>query len=59
LAFYLVQENKTLIKNGDSIIELGAGQSGLAGFSIGAIRDDLSIIEITDGNSQCVKCKQL
>jgi hypothetical protein len=41
LAFYLVQENKTLIKNGASIIELGAGQSGLAGFAIGAIRDDL------------------
>ncbi len=42
LAFYLIQENQTLIKNGGSLIELGAGQSGLAGFALSAIRDDLS-----------------
>ena len=58
LAYYLIQEHKTLINNGSSIIELGAGQSGLAGFALGTIRDDLSLVEITDGNSQCVKSKE-
>jgi hypothetical protein len=42
MAFYLIQENQTLIKNGSSLIELGAGQSGLAGFALSAIRNDLS-----------------
>jgi hypothetical protein len=51
MAFYLIQQNQTLIKDGASIIELGGGQSGLAGFALGALREDLSIIEITDGNS--------
>jgi hypothetical protein len=59
LAFYLIQENKTLIHKGASLLELGAGQSGLAGFTLAAIRDDLSIVDITDGNTQCVKCKQV
>ena len=59
LAYYLIQEHERLIKKGASVIELGAGQSGLAGFALSAIRDDLSLIEITDGNTQCVKCKIL
>jgi cation diffusion facilitator CzcD-associated flavoprotein CzcO len=39
------------------IIELGAGQSGLAGFHIIQQYENSSVL-ITDGNSQCVNSKR-